>query len=84
MGESTSITIKGQITIPKAIRDELGLKTGDRLVFEREGGKIVIKPTKTLLDFRGHVKTRKYIPMGEARKIAKGLRGKRFKVGPHK
>jgi len=78
MKESTSITIKGQVTIPKIIRDELGLKTGDRLVFEREGSKIIIKPTKTVLDFRGYVKTKKYIPMEEARKIAKGLRGKRF------
>jgi len=28
-----TLTSKGQVTIPKAIRDSLGLKTGDKLEF---------------------------------------------------
>jgi AbrB family looped-hinge helix DNA binding protein len=31
---STSITSKGQVTIPKAVRDRLGLRTGSRVRFE--------------------------------------------------
>jgi AbrB family looped-hinge helix DNA binding protein len=31
---STSVTSKGQVTIPKAVRDRLGLRTGSRVRFE--------------------------------------------------
>lgn len=31
---STTVSSKGQITIPKEIRDKLGLKPGDRVVME--------------------------------------------------
>jgi AbrB family looped-hinge helix DNA binding protein len=33
---------KGQITIPASIRDELGLKEGDRLLVKRRGQEIVL------------------------------------------
>ena len=33
MGAESTLTSKGQTTIPKDIRDELGLKTGDRITF---------------------------------------------------
>jgi len=32
----TTITTKGQVTIPKRVRDSLGLRAGDRLEFEVE------------------------------------------------
>ena len=31
------ITSKGQVTLPKAVRDALGLKEGDEVVFRVEG-----------------------------------------------
>ena len=31
--EIAKLTSKGQITIPKAVRDELGVDTGDKLIF---------------------------------------------------
>jgi AbrB family looped-hinge helix DNA binding protein len=36
----TRVTTKGQVTIPKAIRDELGIKPGDELEFVRVNGSI--------------------------------------------
>jgi len=75
---ATTITIKGQVTIPKEIRDKLGLKPGDKVLFEKEGKRIFLKLAKTMVDFRGYVKTKRYIPMEEARMIAKKTRGRKI------
>jgi antitoxin PrlF len=39
--ELAKLTSKGQITIPKEIRDKLKFKTGDKVVFIFEGDKII-------------------------------------------
>lgn len=38
-----SITTKGQITIPKDIRERLDLKEGDRVIFTIAGGQATIR-----------------------------------------
>ncbi len=39
-----TVTSKGQITVPKAIRDVLGVRPGDRLAFRaREDGTVVVE-----------------------------------------
>lgn len=44
---ATTITAKGQVTIPKAIRDRLGLKPGERVIFAvDEEGRAVLRPAK--------------------------------------
>ena len=41
----TTLTSKGQATIPKHIRDSLGLKPGSRLIFDvNQQGEIVLRP----------------------------------------
>lgn len=56
----SKLTSKGQTTIPKEIRDYLGLRPGDRIVFIRNGGKVVVESIKeTLLELRGSVKARR-------------------------
>lgn len=42
--EEARLTSKGQITIPKSIRTQLGLKPGKRILFIPEGKDVVIKP----------------------------------------
>ena len=32
----TTVTTKGQVTIPKGVRDELGLRPGDKIVFVKD------------------------------------------------
>jgi AbrB family looped-hinge helix DNA binding protein len=44
---SASLTSKGQITIPKAIREVMGVKTGDRVDFSVEGDVVVLRPGTT-------------------------------------
>ncbi|MBO6584616.1 MAG: type II toxin-antitoxin system PrlF family antitoxin [Gracilimonas sp.] len=52
---TATITSKGQVTIPKKIRDELGLKPGDKLDFEiDEQGKIGVSKKKfSIMDMAG-------------------------------
>jgi AbrB family looped-hinge helix DNA binding protein len=55
MLEST-ITRKGQVTIPKAIRDRLGVREGEKVLFVMRGDDVVLKVVKgTILDLRGSV-----------------------------
>ncbi len=43
----TTVTSKGQVTIPKAIRDRLGLKAGHKVEFVAEpDGRVVVKATQ--------------------------------------
>jgi AbrB family looped-hinge helix DNA binding protein len=44
---------KGQITLPKSVRDKLSIKVGDTLLIEERASDIVVSRGKTLLDFRG-------------------------------
>jgi AbrB family looped-hinge helix DNA binding protein len=43
---SCSITSKGQVTIPKALRQQLGLGRGSRVCFELVGDHIELRPWK--------------------------------------
>jgi AbrB family looped-hinge helix DNA binding protein len=44
---------KGQVVIPKAIRDQLGLHPGDRVAVEREGNGVKVSKAVTASDRRG-------------------------------
>lgn len=55
----SAITSKGQATIPKAIRDYLGLKPGDRVkFFVHPDGTVVLLPKLPASAARGIVKAR--------------------------
>ena len=44
---TSTITSKGQITVPKEVRDRLGVKEGDRLVFRfDESGHLRVEPER--------------------------------------
>ena len=53
----SAITSKGQATIPKAIRDHLGLHAGDRVkFFVHPDGSVVLLPKIPVSALRGIVK----------------------------
>lgn len=55
----SAITIKGQATIPKAIRQHLGLRPGDRVkFFVHSDGSVVLLPKLPVSAIRGIVKSR--------------------------
>lgn len=43
MSKATNLTVKGQVTIPKDVRDALGLKPGDSIAFERHGDRAFLR-----------------------------------------
>jgi antitoxin PrlF len=55
MDVAARLTSKGQVTIPKAVRDALGLGEGDHVVFRVEGRRAVLARTVDLLDLAGIV-----------------------------
>ncbi|MFZ3208640.1 MAG: AbrB/MazE/SpoVT family DNA-binding domain-containing protein [Geobacteraceae bacterium] len=52
-----TVTSKGQVTIPKEIRDLLHIRSNDKVDFVLDGEKVLLSPVKTLLDLRGAVRT---------------------------
>lgn len=55
MEVSTRLSSKGQVTIPKAVRDALSLEEGDRVVFRVEGDRAVLARSPDLLDLAGSI-----------------------------
>jgi AbrB family looped-hinge helix DNA binding protein len=49
------MTSKGQLTIPKTVRDALDLREGDEVLFRVERSRAVIAKTPSLLDLAGSV-----------------------------
>ena len=56
---AAKMTSKGQITLPKEVRRLLKAEVGSVIVFEKEDERVFLRPTKTLLDYRGYLKGRK-------------------------
>jgi len=60
----SAITIKGQATIPKPIREHLGLQPGDRVkFFVHPDGSVVLLPKLSASRVRGIVKSRNPRPV---------------------
>lgn len=53
----TSLTRKGQVTIPKRLREYLRVQPKDQIEFKIEQGRVVIKPTTSLKVNFGKVKS---------------------------
>jgi AbrB family looped-hinge helix DNA binding protein len=52
-GMESTVTSKGQATIPKAAREHLGLKPGGRVrFFLHPNGSVVILPVRSVLDLK--------------------------------
>ena len=55
---TSTLTQKGQATIPVSIRNRLAINPGEKVVFEEKGEEIVIKnPTQLVEELAGSLKT---------------------------
>jgi len=75
---STSITQKGQVTIPVHIRRKLGLKTGQKVAFEEKGDVIVMKSMPDFFSLRGSLKTIKKYDKKKVRKVVGEYLARRY------
>jgi AbrB family looped-hinge helix DNA binding protein len=72
----STVTSKGQITIPMLIRKRYGIHANDKIDFIVEGDRIILAPVKTLRDLRGAV-TGKSGDLNTERQAAKKAVGTR-------
>ena len=53
MDVAAKVTSKGQVTVPKDVREALGIGQGDTLVFRVEGQRALVARTPAFLDLAG-------------------------------
>jgi AbrB family looped-hinge helix DNA binding protein len=53
---AAKVTSKGQVTLPKAVREALGIKEGDAVVFRVEGNRAILARTPDFLDLAGSIR----------------------------
>jgi antitoxin PrlF len=76
--KQATITSKGQITVPREVRRVLGVRCGDKLLFETDGKSVRVRPVRNnsaFSKFRGIGNPG--IPTGRTniRKWLRGMRG---------
>lgn len=59
MNYSTTLTQKGQVTIPIQIRKSLNLQTGQKITFFTKNSDVFIKPARDFLSLEGSIKVSK-------------------------
>lgn len=64
----SSLTSKGQVTIPVSIRKALGLKPHDKVAFRMDNGTVRIERARSVLDSYGKVKIKGFKSMKQLRR----------------
>jgi len=62
---------KGQLTIPKGIREATGIDVGDRVVVEARSGEIVVRRPRGVLEFEPPQAGGAGLPWPDARRAAR-------------
>ena len=76
-----TVTSKGQVTLPKQIRDALGLRPGSEVEFELEEGRVILRKlvhSKALRRWEGYLRAK--LPANSVDEMMEMLRGEREPV----
>ena len=74
-----TVTSKGQVTLPKKIRDALGIGPGSEVEFDVEEDKVILRkrvPIENLKRWEGYL--RNQLPAGSVDEMMEMLRGERI------
>lgn len=77
---TATVTSKGQITIPKEVRESLGVEAGDRVEFvaQEKGGYKVVAATRDVRHLKGMVpKPRKPVAIADMNRAVARAAGRR-------
>jgi antitoxin PrlF len=56
--KTAQLTVKGQVTLPKELRDRFNLEPGSRVAFEEEADGIKVRPVRqTIMDWAGTLRS---------------------------
>ncbi len=64
----TTVTQKGQVTLPKKIRERIGINIYNKVFVEAKDDYIAIKPAFDILEIAGRIKLKNKKPILQARK----------------
>ena len=53
MDIAARVTSKGQVTVPKAVREALGVSEGDAIIFRIEGNRAIVARTPDFIELAG-------------------------------
>jgi AbrB family looped-hinge helix DNA binding protein len=81
MDVAARLRSKGQVTIPKAVRDALGVEEGDSVIFRIGGNLATLQRTPDFLELAGTLAapaTKKSASWDRALEISRASRAKKF------
>ena len=79
MGIAARVTSKGQVTVPKVVREALGIRDGDSLMFTIRDQQVLLEKTPNFLDLAGSVpvpEDKRGVPWEEVRRQTRLARAK--------
>lgn len=79
MNGISTLTQKGQVAIPKSIRDYFHLQPHDKVHFEVKSNSIVARRLYSIEEMRGIVKTNKILSKKEMKKVIREAVLEKFK-----
>ena len=86
--ETSTLTTKGQLLIPKRIRNKYGIKSGVKVAFEETDKGVILKPMNEeyFNSFRGILKSSGNLKdeMREMKEEEKKLEDRKFNLSPAK
>ncbi len=77
MDVAAKVTSKGQVTIPRAVREALGITAGDQVVFRVESHRAILARSPNLLDLAGTVPVpaaKRGVSWDEVRRVTQATR----------